>query len=190
MNCTVPPYALAYFLPIILRGMGYSVAKSQLLSAPPFITAVAVAFGIAYMSDRTRLRAPWIALSCILVIVGLLITAYAPTHTAQYFGIFVATAGAQSNIPAMLTYQANNIRTHSKRSVGTALQVGFGAVGGITASMTFKEADAPKYHIGMWSTIGGQIMTLATLAFMTRYLRKQNAKGDVMEGKRGFKYTL
>jgi hypothetical protein len=39
MSTTVT-YALAYFLPIILRdGMGFSVGKAQILVAPPYAAA-------------------------------------------------------------------------------------------------------------------------------------------------------
>ncbi|KAG9082498.1 hypothetical protein FRC06_004966, partial [Ceratobasidium sp. 370] len=40
---TMPAYSLAYFIPIILRGLGFSVALSNILVAPPYIFAVLLA---------------------------------------------------------------------------------------------------------------------------------------------------
>ncbi|RPA99625.1 MFS general substrate transporter [Choiromyces venosus 120613-1] len=196
MNAAVPAYALAYFLPIILRGMGYSVGMAQILSAPPYVSAVVIAFGLAWGADKTRLRAPFIATGCLLIIVGLSITAYSTKHSVRYFGIFLGLAGVQNNVPAVLAYQSNNIRMNSKRSVGTALQVGFGAIGGIFASTVFREKDSPKYLNGLWATMGCQFLTLLFLVCMSLYFKKKNRqhkKGTLdkpIEDHPAFTYTL
>ncbi|CCX04326.1 major facilitator superfamily domain-containing protein [Pyronema domesticum] len=193
MCSTTPSYAFGYFLPQILRGMGFSAAMSQLLSAPPYIFACITAFGMAVLADKTHKRGPVIVFQNLLVIVGLLITAYTKGTGPRYFGIFLGLTGAQGNVPAVLSYQSNNIRMNSKRSVGSALQVGFGAIGGIFASTVFREHDAPKYLNGMWATIGTQLFTMAAVATMTLYFRSQNKKqkeGKVLEGHPNFQYTL
>jgi hypothetical protein len=54
---TTTNYAVAYFLPIILReGMGFSVAKSQCLTAPWYILACISMFACSWTSDKYRLR--------------------------------------------------------------------------------------------------------------------------------------
>ena len=108
-------YALAFFIPIILRGMGYSTRMTFLLSAPPAVAAVPWVILVSWLADKTRMRAPWIMLQCVLGIVGLLIIAYAKQNGARYFGVFLGLAGANSNIPTALAWQANNIRGQSLR---------------------------------------------------------------------------
>ena len=196
MNAAIPSYALAYFLPIILNGMGYSTGMSQILSGLPYIPAVVVGFTLAWCSDKTHLRAPFIALGALLIIAGLSMTAYCRDHGVRYFGIFVALAGAQNNVPAVLAYQANNIRMNSKRSVGSALQIGFGAIGGVFASTVFREKDAPDYRNGLWATIGTQLLTLLLLACMTVYFKKKNRQhkegtlDKLLENHPEFTYTI
>ena len=196
MNGAVPPYALAYFLPIILKGMGYSTGMSQILSALPYIPAVVVGLTLAWWADKSRLRAPFIALGALLVIAGLSMTAYSSSHSVRYFGVFVCLAGAQNNVPAVLAYQANNIRMNSKRSVGTALQIGFGAIGGVFASTVFREKDAPDYRNGLWATIGTQLLTLLLLVCMTVYFKKKNRQHEegtldkLLENHPEFTYTI
>ncbi|CAZ81943.1 unnamed protein product [Tuber melanosporum] len=196
MNAAVPGYALAYFLPIILKGMGYSKGMSQILSSLPYIPAIVVAFLLAWCADRTRLRAPFIVFGCLLVIAGMSVTAYATSNSARYFGVFLGLAGAQNNIPAVLAYQSNNIRMNSKRSVGSALQVGFGAIGGVFASTVYRQEDSPKYRNGLWATIGCQLLTLLLLACMTVYFKKKNRqhKEDTLdkpiENHPAFTYTI
>jgi hypothetical protein len=82
------------------------------------------------------MRAPFIAASNAVCVIGLAITAYAGTSGVRYFGCFLTIAGAQSNVPAVLAYSQNNVRMAAKRSVTSALVIGFGGIGGIIASST------------------------------------------------------
>jgi cyanate permease len=108
-------YALAFFIPIILQGMGYDVGKVFLLSAPPAVAAVPWVMFCSWMADRTKLRAPFVILQAVIGIVGMMIVAYAKKNEARYFGIFMGLAGANANIPTALAWQANNIRGQSLR---------------------------------------------------------------------------
>lgn len=200
MSTTMPVYAFSYFLPVILLGMDYSPGLANALSAPPALAAVCSAFAFAWLGDKYHVRAPVIAAQSLLTTIGLMIVAYAHNHGARYFGIFLGVCGSQGNVPAILAYQSNNIRGQSKRLVGSALQIGFGAVGGIIASTTFRQVDAPKYITGLWVTAGLQFYVLLVLSCTTTYFLKKNrevdrqiANGELVtpiEGQAGFKYTL
>lgn len=176
--------------------MGYSAGVANLLSAPPVFVAVFSAFSFAWLGDRYRTRAPVIAAQAIICFAGLMITAYHKHNTIRYLGIFLGSAGCQGNIPAVLAYQSNNIRCQSKRSVGTALQMGFGAIGGIIASSAFREVDAPRYLNGLWATAGLQLLVLVLLGGTTLAFTRANrqlARGTLqqpIEGLEGFKYTI
>lgn len=180
----------------VLQGMGFSAGVANLLSAPPVITALPCALFLAWLGDKYHVRGPVIVTQSLIVIIGLMITAYHSSNGVRYFGIFLGIAGCQGNVPAILAYQSNNIRMQSKRSVGSALQIGFGAVGGIIASTVFREADAPRYVPGLWATAALQFLIFALVAFNTVYFRRKNRQVDdgtlqePIEGQPGFKYTL
>ncbi|KAJ7200964.1 major facilitator superfamily domain-containing protein [Mycena rebaudengoi] len=171
MSSTMPAYAFAYFLPVILAGGGYSVELSLLLSAPPYVFAAFFTYAVAYASDKLRKRAIFIALNALVCMTGLFIMAFAGKIGPRYFGAFLAIGGCQSNVPAVLAYQANNILTYSKRAVTSAVVIGFGGMGGIFA-----------------------VLILLLLVLLTLDLKKMNKRVDegtaVIEGKPGFKYTL
>ncbi|KAF8464454.1 major facilitator superfamily domain-containing protein [Kalaharituber pfeilii] len=195
MCSTMPTYALAYFLPVILQeGLGYSMVMSQLLSAPPYVFAAVAAFALAVWADKAKTRAPFIAGQAIITIVGCALTGWATNNGARYFGAFLGAAGSIGNVPACLAYQSNNIRTNSKRSVGSALQVGFGSIGGILASTVYRNADRPRYLPGLWTTVGCQLLILVLLTICTAYFRVQNKKqekeGKKLENCEGFRYTI
>jgi hypothetical protein len=68
---TTITYAIAFFLPIILRdGMGFSVAASQCLVAPPYVLAAIVMFGMAWFGDKWHIRSPFILANGVLALIG------------------------------------------------------------------------------------------------------------------------
>lgn len=138
-NTTTITYALAYFLPIILNeSLGFSVGESQLLVVPPYVLAGLVMFGTAWVGDRYRTRGLPILVNMVLCVVGLPIMGFHRSAAVRYFGVFLVTAGANSNVPAVMSYQANNIRGQWKRAFCSATLVGFGGIGGIAGSLVFR----------------------------------------------------
>ncbi|POY70873.1 hypothetical protein BMF94_6050 [Rhodotorula taiwanensis] len=191
---TTASYAFAYFLPVILQGGGYSTKNSLLLSAPPYVTAALYTAISAHFSDRTRQRATFIGGSALLCMVGLLIMAFTKPLGVRYFGSFLTIAGCQANVPAVIAYQNNNILSHSKRSVASALTIGGGGIGGIMASLVYRQVDYPKYIPGLGATIGCQGMIILLLVLLSMHFRRCNKRADegtyVIEGNPRFRYTI
>jgi hypothetical protein len=77
--------------------------------------------------------------------------------------------------------------------VASGLQVAFGAIGGIYASTTFMEHEAPLYRSGLWAITGTQLFLLLGSAGMVCHYWRMNKKADrgevVLEGMEGFRYT-
>jgi MFS family permease len=72
MLTTTMTYAIAYFLPIILKdGMGFSPAAANCLIAPPYVFAAFVMMGFAYAGDRMHIRSPWVIANGVLALAGL-----------------------------------------------------------------------------------------------------------------------
>jgi len=131
---TTMTYAIAYFLPIILNeGMGFGIAASQCLIAPPYVLAALAMFGMAWAGDKYHIRSPFILLNAFLSLVGLALLGFVENVGVRYFGVFLATAGCNANIPCVLTWQANNIRGQWKRALCSATLVG---AGGKTSFLT------------------------------------------------------
>ncbi|GAA5999144.1 uncharacterized protein JCM10292_001621 [Rhodotorula paludigena] len=191
---TMPTYAFGFFLPVILSGGGYDTKTSLLLSAPPYAAAGLYTAGIAYLSDKYRQRALFLCISCTICFTGLFIMAYTEPLGVRYFGSFLTVMSAQSNVPAVLAYQANNVLSHSKRAVSSAICIGMGGVGGIFASLVYRQADYPRYIPGLMSTVGCQIVIVIICCINTLYFRSQNRKADrgevVIEGNPSFRYAI
>ncbi|KAI2913198.1 hypothetical protein CBS147343_4417 [Aspergillus niger] len=192
---TTVAYAIAYFLPIILQeGMGFSTGASQCLVAPPYGFAGIVMYTTAWISDRYRMRGPIVAFNAVVGIIGLPLMGFAKGNAARYVGVFLVVAGANSNIPAVMAYQANNIRGQWTRAFCSATLIGVGAIGGIISSLVFQSKDAPEYRPGIWTTIACNLVTMITVAALSvwfRYANKQADRGErVIEGSSDFRYTI
>lgn len=155
-GCTATnTYAIAYFLPIILnQSLHFSVALSQILTAPPYLAAALVMYISAIISDRHRIRGPVIIFNACLGLIGLPLLGFVENSGVRYFGVFLATISSNANIPAILTFQANNVRGQWKRAFCSATLVGTAGIGGIVGSTVFREKDAPGYRPGILVTIG------------------------------------
>lgn len=139
-------YCFAFYLPEILRhNMGFSIGASQCLVAPPYAFAGVVMFAGGWVGDNYRIRGPVIIFNMLLCLTGLSITGFHPDPNMRYFGIFFTAAGAMSNIPATMAFQANNIRGQWKRAISSATLVGFGGLGGIAGSLIISYEDRPLY---------------------------------------------
>ncbi|KAI2433615.1 hypothetical protein LOZ19_005422, partial [Ophidiomyces ophidiicola] len=167
MCLAVGIYGYAYFMIIILQGMGYSIGRVFLLSAPPAVVSVPFTLIISYLADRTKMRAPYVIFNAVTCTIGYVLVAYPKQNSVRYFGCFLGLAGANASLPAVLAWQANNIRGQSTRAVASGLQVAFGAVGGIYASLTFMEKEAPRYFSGLWAGIVGGAQFLIIVGCVT-----------------------
>jgi len=147
-----------------------------------------------------------------MTIVGLAVLGWANPNGARYFGLFLINMGASGCVPGVLAYvssfchltllnadacpqNANNIIGYSKRSVSTAMIIAFGGIGGIFATLVFRQKDAAnRYKPGLYATFACQGMFLILLAVNTFVFKRRNAAAKagnrVNEGTPGFLYTL
>ena len=177
-----------------MDGMGFEYAKAQLLSSPPYVFAIVCSVAMAFVSDKIRLRWPILCGQAITAIIGLLVVLYVKVPGGRYVGLFLATYGAQSNIPATLTFGQNQTARTEKKGVVAAAMISAGAAGGICGSSIFRSEDAPQYIPGMWTTISLLLLHCAITFSLSMYFKKQNRLADegkkpVLEKVEGFRYA-
>lgn len=138
-DTTTVSYAFAYFGPIIFRKeLKFGMAMSQCGGAPCFVFAAIVMYATSWYGDKYKSRGPVVIFNMVITLIGLPILGWGKSPAVKYFSMFLIAAGANSNVPAVMTYQANNIRGQWKRAFCSALLVGFGGVGGIAGSLVFR----------------------------------------------------
>ncbi|GFN19565.1 phthalate transporter [Aspergillus tubingensis] len=191
---TSTAYSIAYFLPLIYRqGMGFSMGASLCLFAPPYVAAGITMMATSWIGDKYRLRGPIIVFNAMLALIGLPLMTFTKGNGPRLVGCFLTTMGANSNVPAAMAYQANNVRGQWKRAACSAIFVGLGASGGMVGSLVFRSQDAPEYRPGMLTCIGLQAAAIVLVGLLTirLYLRNRRVdRGELVIGDLpGFRYT-
>jgi MFS family permease len=174
----VPAYGYAYFAPTIIKTYGYSNIGTQLHSVPPWAAAFGFSMLVAYISDKTRHR-----FLCAMIPICISITGFAMlmvihnNHNAQYAALFLITCGTYSAMPIIVCWFTMNLGGHHRRSIGSAWQVGFGNIGGIIASYSFKATDAKNFfHMGYSISLGFICLSAfaCVLYFVACYMQNKN----------------
>ncbi|KAF2797575.1 putative allantoate permease [Melanomma pulvis-pyrius CBS 109.77] len=167
-SVVVPVYAFAYFTPTIVKTLGYSVVQTQLHSVPPFAAALALCLVMAYLSDRTNKRMPFVLFGNALLIAGLAILL--KTHSGfsvRYLGVCLVCMGALGAGPSVVCWYLMNLEGHKQRSIGSGWMISFGNIGGILAPFAFLTKYAPYYETGYSICMGVAVLgIITTLSYM------------------------
>lgn len=98
-----PLYGTSLFLPSIIRELGYTSSTAQLLTVPIYITAAVLAVAVAWFSDRSGQRSPYIFTCMCAIGIGFVICIAASAHGGVpgvvYAGIFIAVCGIYPAFP-------------------------------------------------------------------------------------------
>ncbi|KAJ7583023.1 MFS general substrate transporter [Mycena floridula] len=170
----IPTYCFALFLPSIINGLGFTAAKAQAMSSPPYILSCIVTMLVGKYSDKTGLRGPFILGINVLGIIGYSVLYATKTPVAGYVASFIACSGLFANIASIISWAASNTGGDVKRSVVLAMVIGLGNLGGIASSFVFRPQDAPRYHLGHATCIGCLCASFVLTAFMSWNYRRLN----------------
>ncbi|KAL3471367.1 putative MFS nicotinic acid transporter Tna1 [Aspergillus californicus] len=179
-----PLYAISFFLPSIIRDLGYSSSSAQLLTVPIYVTAAIIAVVSAWLSDRAGKRSPFLIFHFACIITGFMIVIAATGRGVPgvvYSGIFLAVSGIYPGIPSIVTWVGNNQAGDYKRAVGMGLHMGLGNFSGAMASNFYRAQDAPNYYLGHSLELGfavGGLIAVITLRVVYQIVNKsRDAKG-------------
>jgi predicted MFS family arabinose efflux permease len=170
-------YALAYFTPSIVQALGYTAARAQLFSVPPFAVAFIVTMVSAYVSDRFRCRG-LVSIFCgLLCTIGFAMYLGSNSFNIKYGSLFLSIAGAYCAAPALSTWGANNAAPHTRKA--TAIAIGFIMTnsGGILVTWLFGALSPPPLYTKACITmLIFSVLLIVFSVFNILYLSYQNKK--------------
>ncbi|KAJ5179304.1 hypothetical protein N7492_002514 [Penicillium capsulatum] len=145
----VPIQGVALFMPQIVGALGYPTVKTNLYTVAPNVTGAVMLLILAFASDATRLRSPFIVLGFLLTFAGFIIFASINDVQAEikvaYFATFMMTWGTSAPSVMLSTWYNNNIAHEGRRVLLTSIGVPLANLMGLVSSNVFREQDAPKY---------------------------------------------
>jgi MFS family permease len=172
-------YAFAYFTPTIISSLGYSVVQTQLHAVPPFAAALGLCLVMAYLSDRTDLRFPFVLFGNALLIIGLaILMTIHHNFSLQYAGICLVAMGAFGAGASIVCWYLMNLQGHKQRSIGAGWMISFGNTGGVLAPFTFLAKFKPYYTTGYTICMAIAVVgTVAALAYAALVLLEKRKGG-------------
>jgi predicted MFS family arabinose efflux permease len=105
---TLPVSAFGYFMPLIVKGMGYRGVDASLMSVSPFVVGACGLFLFVYLSDRLKERSIVVASSMMLAVIGLIVMYTSEKPKLRYAFIHVCLAGAFTAGPLVVAWLAGN----------------------------------------------------------------------------------
>ncbi|KAF3482388.1 putative MFS transporter [Arthroderma uncinatum] len=185
LGMIVPAYSYAYFAPTIIKTYGYGPIQTQLYSIPPWAVAFVFAMALAYVSDRVGHRVSFAVLPIALAIAGfsILLTVHGVANrNVQYGALFLITCGTYSAMPIIICWYAMNLSGHKRRAIGTGWQIGFGNIGGIIATYSFLQKDAPQFKPGHSISIAFLCVAVMSSCLYLVLILSRNKKKDSLGG--------
>lgn len=179
----VPLQSVSLFLPVIVKRLGYSTVKTNLYTVAPNISGAVMLLILAFASDYTRLRFPFIALGFAFTFIGFAIYATVDVTTqlnVAYYACFMMTWGTSAPSVILDVWYNNNIADENKRIMLTTVGVPIANLMGVVSSNIFLKQDAPKYLPALITTAVfggcGCLLTLILGAWMVIDNKKRDAK--------------
>ncbi|KAG8735894.1 hypothetical protein FRC12_017853 [Ceratobasidium sp. 428] len=174
----IPVYAFSLFIPQIIKDLGYTAAKAQLMSTPPYCVAMFVAYFAATASDKVGRRAPFVMGLQLISITGYAMIRGTRNPDVAYAGIFLTCSGVYSTVPCLISWISNNVGGDTKRAVVLAMCIGIGNLGGICSSFVYRAKDAPRYKLGHNVVLASLAMAHAAAGFTWWNLARLNREKE------------
>ncbi|KAI0396139.1 MFS general substrate transporter [Xylariaceae sp. FL0594] len=172
INITVQ--GLSVFLPTILNEIGYKSLAAQYYTVPVYVAASLIAIGVAYISDKTKLRGIYLAVFCVLGIAGFGLLRWGQGAHLKYAAVYLCAVGAFPGGPGFLSWGINNASGPAVRAVSSGYIVSIGTAGGILAIWAYLPTDTPGFPIGHSINFAAQVATLALAVFGMLYCMREN----------------
>ncbi|GAO48440.1 MFS general substrate transporter [Saitoella complicata NRRL Y-17804] len=175
--------SISGFLPTIIKNMGYTAAEAQLYTVPPYAVATFLTVATSWVSDKSRLRGPFVAGYMALSAIGFgILMGVQHNQHVRYFATFLVVSGAFTCIPLMLSWCSNNCGSQSQRAVEVAMMNGIGQCFAILASFIFPSSEGPEYRKGFGLNIAFNGLAAVTALALMFLVKRENERRDRIEG--------
>jgi len=183
----VPLQSVSLFLPQIISRLGYATVKTNLYTVAPNVSGAVMLLVLAFASDYTRLRSPFIAAGFFFTFIGFIIyVSIDVTSSLQvaYFACFMMTWGTSAPSVLLDVWYNNNIAHEGKRLVLTSFGVPLANLMGVVSSNIFLNQDAPKYIPALATTAAFGGMGFCLTILLGVYMWADNKKRDAKLGRK------
>ncbi|KAK0612624.1 MFS transporter [Bombardia bombarda] len=183
----VPLQSVNLFLPQIVSRLGYEATKTNLYTVAPNVSGAVVLLMLAFASDYTRLRFPFVAAGFMFTFIGMVIYAAIDVEEqlqVAYFASFMMTWGTSAPSVLLDVLYNNNVAHEGKRVVLTSIGVPMANMMGVVSSNIFLNKDSPRYLPALATTAAFGGMGLVLTLVFGAWMIVDNRSRDKRQGKK------
>ncbi|KAK0221330.1 major facilitator superfamily domain-containing protein [Armillaria fumosa] len=173
-------FGLAFFTPSIVQSLGYTAARSQLMSVPPFATAFALSVVTSILCDRFPVRGVVCIGTSIITLIGFTLFLTLSSAHARYGGLSLSISGVYAFIPTLASWNSSNSAPHVRRAAAIAIPFILSNAGGILSTWLMGSlSTAPQYVLGtrvMVAFSGGMAVGSALCLWYFVWMNRKKAK--------------
>ena len=166
-------YSLGFWMPQMVKAMGYSIMETSLVVMIPYAASIAVLWGIGISSDRTGKRALHFIISALICAAGFLVAALAGGHNWVILaGFCLAAGGAYSGLATF--WSVPPLFLGGTAAAGAfALINCVGNLSGFVGPglMGWLLQTTGSYRIGMWMCTGVALVAALSMAALAKSCR-------------------
>ncbi|KAF8647123.1 hypothetical protein AX16_006955 [Volvariella volvacea WC 439] len=174
----IPVYAIALFTPTIVRELGYSAARAQLMSIPPFAAGCIATIAVGITSDRLNRRGPFIIGSCLVSLIGYIVLYTQTRPGASYVGAILAAVGVYPCIAVDLAWAGSAAGGDVRKGVVLAMVIGIGNLGGICSSFIY--FGPPRFFVGHATMMACLSLSITLSCFAMWDYNRLNKKKEAL----------
>ena len=142
--------SLPLFVPTIISQIGkFTQVEANGLSAPPYLLCFFTILWITWLSDKFKVRGPFVVLCAWTAAIGFLLQATCKGVGPRYAGVFLSVQ-IFICVPLTLAWVANIHQTESKRAGGNVILATIGQFGPLLGTNVFPNSEKPFFRKGMW----------------------------------------
>lgn len=175
-------FGLTVFLPIIIETMGFTSVRVQLMTVPIYFLTAFVFFVCARLSDRFRLRSPFIIGACVTTCIGIAIVLGSQVNGVRYFGVYILCMGIYVNAATNCLWLSGNVGNYFKRATALGINLFFGSGSGLVSGQIFLGSERPRYIKGLSICLAFQgLSILMTIIQFFLYRRENKKKEEIID---------
>jgi MFS family permease len=182
LNCALA--SIGAFLPTIITTFGFTNARAQLLTVPPYVVAAIVMISFSFSSDRLQNRGIFMGVSSFIGAIGYLLLLVVPNNNhVRYFATFCVTSGTYTTIGLIIAWFGHNLGSETKKATGIPIFMAIGQCGSILGSHLFPQTEGPRYRKGFGVSSGLLFLAALFSVILSISYSRDNARRDKLYGK-------
>ncbi|KAJ2777637.1 hypothetical protein H4R18_005048 [Coemansia javaensis] len=171
----------AIFGPSLIRAMGYSATRAQILSAAPSACGFAsqlLSMGLPRVHRRFSV---WIMLFSAAACAFYAVIATVESAHVRFAFLCLSNFALAPNMPLVSVWMANNVLGVTKKGVAAACTVMLGGIAGLIGSHIYRDRDAPQYRFGHIFVCVCNALIFVVALVLNLYFRWENRRRDRAE---------